>query len=181
MRLSKILFLTNVLHRDYNFLFSDSDILWFRNPFQMLSTDTDYEISYDSYSGNQRDVRNSVNTEFMLVRSNNRTIQMMERQNSTITRPHRHDQDVWNEIKLSENITKLGLSARFLDTKYFSGFCQSGRDLSVACTMHANCCRGLKAKIQDLREALQDWTSFHLAKKMTLRTKDWTSFHLAKK
>ncbi|GLJ10848.1 hypothetical protein SUGI_0136530 [Cryptomeria japonica] len=161
MMRSRILFLTNVLHRGYTFLFSDSDIIWLRNPFQRFLRDTDLEMSCDKFSGNPGDMRNQENTGFMLVRSNNRTIQMMEVwHNSTIMRPHMHDQDVWNAIKLTRNITEIGLRARFLDTKYFSGFCQSSKDLSVVCTMHANCCRGLKAKIHDLRDALEDWTSF---------------------
>ncbi|GLJ10849.1 hypothetical protein SUGI_0136550 [Cryptomeria japonica] len=161
MTRSKILFLTNVLQKGYSFLFSDSDILWFRNPFERFSRDTDFQMSCDRYSGNPLDMRNQENTGFMLVRSNNRTIQMMQVwHNSTLMRPHMHDQDVWNAIKLSRSISKIGLSARFVDTKYFSGFCQCSRDLSVVYTMHANCCRGLKAKIHDLKEAFEDWTSF---------------------
>ncbi|GLJ10846.1 hypothetical protein SUGI_0136480 [Cryptomeria japonica] len=161
MTMSKVLLLTNVLRRGYHFLFSDSDILWFRNPFQMFSTDVDFEMSADIYLGNPYEMRNLINTGFMFVRSNNRTVTMMEIwKNAGKSRPNRNDQDVWYDIKLSENITRLGLRGRILDTKYFSGFCESGRDLSVVCTMHANCCIGLKAKLHDLTEALQDWTSF---------------------
>ncbi|GLJ10665.1 hypothetical protein SUGI_0132660 [Cryptomeria japonica] len=161
MTRSKILLLTNVLRRGYHFLFSDSDILWFRNPFQRFSTDSDFEMSTDRYFGDPEEMRNWENTGFMMFRSNNRTVEMMEMwNNATYTRPSLNDQDVWNDIKLSENITQLGLRVRFLDTQYFSGFCESGTDLGVVCTMHANCCKGSKAKIHDLTEALEDWTSF---------------------
>lgn len=48
----------------------------------------------------------------------------------------------------------------FLDTKYFGGFCERSNELKDAYTMHANCCRGLKAKLSDLRYTLEDWSHY---------------------
>ncbi|XP_059070151.1 uncharacterized protein At4g15970-like [Cryptomeria japonica] len=108
MTMSKVILLTNVLRRGYHFVFSDSDILWFRNPFQRFSTDADFEMPTDKYLGDPHEIRTWVNTGFMFIRSNNRTVEMMEMwNNASESRPYFNDQDVWNDIKLSES-TRVG-------------------------------------------------------------------------
>ncbi|XP_062185025.1 uncharacterized protein At4g15970-like isoform X3 [Phragmites australis] len=107
-------FLRSVLEKGYNFIFSDADIMWFRNPFPHFYPEADFQIACDHYVGNATDLRN----------------------------------------------IDIGLKIKFLSTTYFGGFCEPSRDINKVCTMHANCCIGLRSKIHDLRIMMDDWRSY---------------------
>ncbi|CAH2078931.1 unnamed protein product [Thlaspi arvense] len=137
------------------------DVMWFRDPFPRLSKDVDFQISCDRFNGNDSDIKNEVNTGFIFVQANNRTIGLYDYWYASRFRfPNKNDQEVFNDIKEDWDIAEIGLRMRFLDTKYFGGFCEPSRDLDKACTMHANCCVGLDNKINDLREVLVDWRNY---------------------
>ncbi|XP_071730492.1 uncharacterized protein At4g15970-like [Rutidosis leptorrhynchoides] len=156
----KINFLHTVLDLGYSFVFTDADIMWFRDPFLQLQNDSDIQISCDNFNGNRFDLRNHPNSGFMYVKSNNKTIQFYKFwYESRLTNPG-HDQDVLNKIKFSPFVRDIGLQIRFLDTAYFGGFCQPSQDLNKVCTMHANCCVGLENKVHDLGAMLNDWRKY---------------------
>ncbi|XP_071738611.1 uncharacterized protein At1g28695-like [Rutidosis leptorrhynchoides] len=153
-------FLRDVLRRGYNFVFTDTDVLWLRNPFLSLTQDdtVDFQISVDKFNGNQWSERHLINTGFYMIRSNNKTIALFDkwyekRNNST----GKKEQDVLIELMKKRTFRRLGLRVRFLDTKYFSGFCEDSKDVNVVSTVHANCCRSIKAKVIDLTEVIHDW------------------------
>ncbi|GAA0141785.1 hypothetical protein LIER_02844 [Lithospermum erythrorhizon] len=158
----RIDFLRSILEMGYSFVFTDADIMWFRNPFPHFHIDADFQIACDRFSGTSDDVRlNIPNGGFNFVRSNNRTIEFYKFwYNSRETYPGLHDQDVLNQIKNSPFIRDIGMKMRFLDTSYFGGFCEPSKDLNQVCTMHANCCLGLHSKLHDLTLLLQDWKTF---------------------
>ncbi|GAB2225401.1 hypothetical protein Droror1_Dr00006193 [Drosera rotundifolia] len=157
----RIKFLHNVLRLGYNFVFTDADIMWFRNPFHHFYQDTDFQIACDQFNGNTLDVNNVPNGGFNYVMSNNRTIQFYEFWYHSRKRyPGFHDQDVLNRIKSDPFINKIGLKMRFLDTTFFGGFCEPSKDFNQVCTMHANCCKGLDNKVNDLNLVLQDWRGY---------------------
>ncbi|KAK4768488.1 hypothetical protein SAY87_003629 [Trapa incisa] len=139
----KIQSLGEVLERGYNFLFTDTDIMWLRSPFPHLYPDADLQFSCDNYDFGPADRRNQLNTGFTYVRSSNRTVEFFK---------------FWRVEERVSNIEELQI--RFLDTAYFSGFCQLSRDLSRICTVHANCCAGLDNKIRDLSIVLDDWRKY---------------------
>ncbi|OWM64838.1 uncharacterized protein At1g28695-like [Punica granatum] len=156
-------FLTDVLRRGYDFIFTDTDVMWLRNPFIRLSSDEteDLQISTDSFNGDPRSEENYINTGFYFVRSNNRTISLFEmwysmKDNSTGIK----EQDVLVNLMQSGNFKALGLKVRFLDSLYFSGFCTDSRDFGSVSTVHANCCRSIVAKIFDLTAVLRDWKRY---------------------
>ncbi|PAN40067.2 hypothetical protein PAHAL_7G268000 [Panicum hallii] len=154
-------FLRLVLEKGYNFIFSDADIMWFRNPFPHFYPDVDFQIACDHYVGNATDLRNIANGGFSYVKSNERSIEFYSFWYSSRLRyPGYHDQDVFNAIKHDPYIVGIGLTIKFLSTKYFGGFCEPSRDLNKVCTMHANCCIGLRSKIHDLRIMMEDWKSY---------------------
>ncbi|KAJ9140061.1 hypothetical protein P3X46_030748 [Hevea brasiliensis] len=66
-------------------------------------------------------------------------------------------QDVLDRMMHEGVFRKLELRVRFLDTLYFSGFCQNIRDIRVVSTVHANCCRTISAKIAALTAVIQNW------------------------
>ncbi|KAH9298702.1 hypothetical protein KI387_030384, partial [Taxus chinensis] len=71
----RIDFLRTVLEMGYNFIFTDADIMWFRNPFLHFTADTDFQIACDRFNGNPTDLENTANGGFNYVKSNNRTIE----------------------------------------------------------------------------------------------------------
>ncbi|KAG8078897.1 hypothetical protein GUJ93_ZPchr0007g6353 [Zizania palustris] len=150
-----------VLELGYNFLFTDADIMWFRDPFRHIKLYADMAVSCDRFSGNADDViRNAPNTGFYYVKSTNRTVEMLRYWQASRSRfrPD-HDQGVFNSIK-PELASKLHVKIVFLDTTLFGGFCQYRDDVDRVCTMHANCCVGLENKVHDLRNVVADWKNY---------------------
>ncbi|XP_047342631.1 uncharacterized protein At4g15970-like [Impatiens glandulifera] len=157
----RIEFLRSVLEMGYNFLFTDADILWFRDPFPLFNIDADFQIACDHFLGNSNDLNNRPNGGFKFVRSNNRSIEFYKFwYSSQELYPGYHDQDVLNNIKYDDFVIDLGLNMRFLSTAYFGGLCEPSKDLNQVCTMHANCCFGLDNKLNDLKVMLEDWKHF---------------------
>ncbi|XP_012072412.1 uncharacterized protein At4g15970 isoform X2 [Jatropha curcas] len=157
----RIDFLRSVLELGYNFVFTDADVMWFRDPFPRFYSDADFQIACDHFTGSSVNIENKPNGGFNFVRSNNRSIEFYKFwYSSRETYPGYHDQDVLNFIKFDSFVEDLGLKMRFLDTAYFGGLCEPSKDLSLVCTMHANCCFGLDSKLHDLRVMLQDWMHF---------------------
>ncbi|KMZ59298.1 Nucleotide-diphospho-sugar transferase family protein [Zostera marina] len=158
----KIDFLGIVLQKGYNFIFTDTDILWFRDPLPVFYLDGDFQISCDDYRGNPLDMRrNRPNSGLSYVKSNNRTIEFYKFWYRSRLKFHRkHDQSVFNLIKHDPFIKEIGLQIKFLDTAYFGGLCQISKDFQKVRTMHVNCCIGLKKKVLDLRAMLEDWKRF---------------------
>ncbi|CAA7043764.1 unnamed protein product [Microthlaspi erraticum] len=157
----RIDFLRSVLELGYNFVFTDADVMWFRNPFPRFYRYADFQIACDHYLGRSTDLENRPNGGFSFVRSNNRTILFYKFwYASRIKYPGYHDQDVLNFIKTEPFISHIGLSIRFLNTAYFGGLCEPSKDLNLVRTMHANCCFGMDSKLHDLGIMLQDWRDF---------------------
>ncbi|KAG7979420.1 hypothetical protein I3843_05G130400 [Carya illinoinensis] len=161
MMWKRINFLRSVLEMGYNFVFTDADVMWFRDPFPQFYLDADFQIACDSFLGSADDVHNRPNGGFNYVKSNNRSVEFYKFwYSSHETFPGYHDQDVLNIIKSHPFILDIGLKMKFLDTAYFGGLCEPSKDLNEVCTMHANCCYGLDSKLHDLRIMLQDWKQF---------------------
>ncbi|KAL6533724.1 hypothetical protein OROHE_013557 [Orobanche hederae] len=157
----RIDFLRTVLEMGYNFVFTDADVMWLRDPFERFYPDGDFQIACDHYWSNYTDLNNSPNGGFNYVKSNDRTIRFYkfwyDRREYF---PGKHDQDVLNLIKFDPFIQVIGLKIRFLDTAYFGGFCEPSKDLDLVITMHANCCIGLENKIHDIKMVIDDWKQY---------------------
>ncbi|KAJ8773539.1 hypothetical protein K2173_005785 [Erythroxylum novogranatense] len=157
----RLQFLRSVLEMGYNFLFTDADVMWFRDPFPRFYADADFQIACDHFLGSSVDIDNRPNGGFKYVKSNNRTIEFYKFwYSSQVIYPGHHEQDVLNFIKFDAFLEDIGFRIRFLDTAYFGGLCEPSKDLNLVCTMHANCCYGLDSKLHDLRLMLQDWKIF---------------------
>ncbi|KAK3026271.1 hypothetical protein RJ639_040483 [Escallonia herrerae] len=123
----RIDFLRTVLKLGYNFIFTDADIMWFRDPFPHFLVDADFQIASEFYSGNSSDLNNLPNGGFVYVKSSTQTIEFYKFwYTSRQKHPGLHDQDVLTKIKHDPYITQnIGLHIKFLDTAYFGGFCVS--------------------------------------------------------
>jgi hypothetical protein len=172
----RIDFLRTVLEIGYNFVFTDADIMWFRDPFPHFAQDADFQIACDHFTGSPTDLENRVNGGFNYVKSNNQTIEFYKYwYMSRDLYPGHHDQDVLNIIKYDDAITEMGLKMWFLDTAYFGGLCEPSEDFGKVCTMHANCCYGLSNKLNDVRLMLADWKHFQsmTVKERRVQTLTW--------
>lgn len=158
----RTLFLLDVLKRGYNFIFTDTDIMWLRNPFPRLMTnrtEDDLQISTDVFdSPFSKDL---INTGFYYIRANNKTISLFEtwyamKDNSTGMK----EQDVLVRLRNKGVFGRLRLRVRILDTLYFNGFCSKRKDIQAVTTVHANCCRSISAKVSDLMAILRGWKDF---------------------
>lgn len=171
----RIDFLRVVLEFGYNFIFSDADVVWLRNPFPRLDPDSDFQIACDEYKSDSTDPRNFPNGGFEYVKSNPRTIKFYRFwYRGRLYFPGKHDQDVLDLIKVNPYMSEIGLEIRYLDTAYFGGFCEPSRDLDLVCTMHANCCVGLGKKIHDLRMVIEDWRRYMALPHKSLR-RSWSA------
>ncbi|CAB4301572.1 unnamed protein product [Prunus armeniaca] len=176
----RTLFLKEMLKRGYSFVFTDIDVMWLRNHFPKLiifNESIDLQISTDSFNGDQLSVANPINTGFYMVTSNNRTISLFEKWHAQKNYSTKlKEQDVLNGMMKEGVFRELGLSVRFLDTRYFSGFCEVSRDFKAVTTVHANCCRTIGAKVVDLTAVVHDWKRFKsLSNSNSTSTLKWTN------
>ncbi|KAJ1415439.1 Nucleotide-diphospho-sugar transferase [Sesbania bispinosa] len=170
-------FLLQVLKRGYSFVFTDTDVMWLRNPFTILSKNEteDLQISTDMYLDNPWSEKNLINTGFYLVRSNNKTISLFEEWcGKKDSSSGQKEQDVLQNLIRSGIIGRLGLTIRFLNTLYFSGFCQDSKDFRAVTIVHANCCRSITAKVADLKAVLRDWKQFRRLEANSTMNLQWT-------
>ncbi|XP_010540207.1 PREDICTED: uncharacterized protein At1g28695-like [Tarenaya hassleriana] len=156
----RTLFLLQVLRHRYSFIFTDTDVMWLRNPFSRLNKNesVDLQISRDSPNDH------FINTGFYHIRSNEKTISLFEKwysmkDNSTGMK----EQDVLKSLLDSGFFDTIGLTVNFLETVQFSGFCNDSPDFGAVTTVHANCCRHIPAKIADLTAVLNDWKRYKVA------------------
>nr|CAB3492471.1 unnamed protein product [Digitaria exilis] len=171
---SKLKLQRRVLQLGYNFLFTDVDILWFRNPFKHVTAYADMSISSDVFFGDPDRLDNFPNTGFFHVRPNNRTIAMTKLWHEARERyPGMNEQPVFNAIKKGL-VADLGLRVQYMDPAFVAGFCSYGKDLRKICTMHANCCVGLANKLRDLRSVLADWNNFTAMPHWAKHNARWT-------
>lgn len=174
MMWERLAFLQTILSLGFNFVFTDADVMWFRDPFPHFTPNSDFQTSCDRFNGMEFDIRNAPNNGFLFVRSNIRTIKFYKFWvSSRHTYPNLHEQDVFNRIKNSTYVRKLGVKLRFLDTNYFGGFCQRSKDFNKVCTMHANCCTGLDRKVADLNTTLEVWKTYLSSNHTSSQPPDW--------
>ncbi|CAN6461178.1 unnamed protein product [Victoria cruziana] len=176
----RLLFVADVVGRGYDILFTDSDVLWLRNPFPRLSFDDDMQVSCDRYRGEPYlGSLSDINAGFYFVRSNSKTIKLYklwyESRDIGI-----HEQDVLQKLQKKRAFQELGLRFRLMETRHFSGFCQKSTDLSVVNTMHANCCKSMKAKLADLRSAFKAWKEYMASEYRTGSKGTWPNFTICR-
>uniref|UniRef100_A0A1J3JUF8 Nucleotide-diphospho-sugar transferase domain-containing protein n=3 Tax=Noccaea caerulescens TaxID=107243 RepID=A0A1J3JUF8_NOCCA len=157
----RIELLIRVLEMGFNFIFTDADVMWLRDPFPRLYPDGDFQMACDKFFGNPLSLDNFPNGGFVYVKSNNRSIEFYKFwYKSRLKWPWLHDQDVFIQIKHDPVISEIGVQIRFFDTVYVCGFCQPSTDINLICTMHGNCCLGTEKKLHDLNLVLDDWRKY---------------------
>ncbi|KAJ4785815.1 Nucleotide-diphospho-sugar transferase family protein [Rhynchospora pubera] len=154
-------FQRRILKLGYNFLYTDMDILWLRNPLRHIAITSDLAFASDFFYGDEDSIETSTpNGGFMYVKSSNKTVQFFKSwYEQRVNYPDQHDQYVLNQIKV-EFTKRFQVRMQFVNSLYTAGFCEMSKDISKVCTVHANCCVTIGAKLQDLRSILEDWKTY---------------------
>eukprot|EP00270_Netrium_digitus_P014890 TRINITY_DN5144_c0_g1_i1.p1 TRINITY_DN5144_c0_g1~~TRINITY_DN5144_c0_g1_i1.p1 ORF type:complete len:400 (-),score=86.39 TRINITY_DN5144_c0_g1_i1:192-1214(-) len=146
-----------ILELGFDIIFTDNDILWFRNPLPFFGGDFDMYIACDRY----KEEESLANGGFYFVRSNERTLKFFRYWISSHQRfPGFHDQGVLNEIlPLYDAHSKMdiGLRLKLLPPAHFGGLCEQPDVYAEMVTMHTNCCAYYEAKLATLNKVASEW------------------------
>lgn len=160
-------FQTRVLELGYGFVFTDVDIVWFRNALLHIPLGADIAISSDKYFGKDPyDLQKQANGGFVYARSNARTISFFKGWYEART-GRLNEQDVFDRVKRELSL-RLDVTVHFIDTAYCGGFCQPKMDFRRLSTFHGNCLKGLRVKLKRLRGVLGEWKKFKTARQRAL-------------
>nr|XP_051220188.1 uncharacterized protein At4g15970-like [Lolium perenne] len=166
-------FQTRVLELGYAFLFTDMDILWFRNALLHVPVGADITISSDKYLGDDPyDLEKQANGGFVYARPNPRTIGFFKGWYQARS-GRMNEQAVFDKMKRELSL-QHGVEVHFIDTAYCGGFCQPKKDFRRLCTFHGNCLRGLSLKLERLRGVMDEWKQFKIARQEELANKNNT-------
>ncbi|CAN6167558.1 unnamed protein product [Urochloa humidicola] len=156
-------FQARVLALGYSFVFTDVDIVWFRNPLLRIPVAVDLAMSCDMYYGdNPYDLNKRANGGFVYARASARTVAFYDSwYEARKGNPGKNEQDLFDKLK-RELAARHGVAAQFVDTEYIGGFCErkKRRDYNKLCTYHGNCLVGLRTKLERLRGVLDEWKAF---------------------
>ncbi|KAJ1290303.1 hypothetical protein BS78_02G233100 [Paspalum vaginatum] len=156
-------FQARVLALGYSFVFTDVDMVWFRNPLLRIPVGVDFAMSCDMFYGdNPYDLDKRANGGFVYAKASARTRAFYDDWYAARTaHPGKNEQDLFDLLK-SEMAARHGVAAQFVDTDYLGGFCERGkrRDFNKLCTYHGNCLVGLKSKLERLRGVFDEWKEF---------------------
>uniref|UniRef100_A0A0D9V9M1 Nucleotide-diphospho-sugar transferase domain-containing protein n=1 Tax=Leersia perrieri TaxID=77586 RepID=A0A0D9V9M1_9ORYZ len=157
---TKLFLQQRVLELGYNFLFTDCDMVLFRDPFRHINLYADMATSCNVYYNVGPPLASPLNTGFYYIKATNRSISMLRYwQEARLRFPKDHDQTVFDNIK-DELVAKIHARIEPLNTVYFAGFCEYYDDFDKVVTMHATCCIGLDNKLHDLRHMAADWGNY---------------------
>ncbi|KAL6845922.1 hypothetical protein ACP4OV_023370 [Aristida adscensionis] len=165
-------FQARVLALGYSFVFTDVDIVWFRNPLLRIPVGADLAMACDAFYGdNPYDLDKRANGGFLYARASARTAAFYDAWYAArAAHPGKNEQDLFDLLK-RDLAARHGVAAQFLDTAYMGGFCERGknvRDFNKLCTFHGNCLVGITRKLNRLRAVLDDWKRFKARNGTTL-------------
>ncbi|XP_078175474.1 uncharacterized protein At4g15970-like isoform X2 [Carex rostrata] len=157
---TKIKLMQRMVEFGYNVIFTDLDVLWFRNILKLITVHYDITLSCDIYFGSPEYIGNFPNTGLFYVKSTMKNAEVLNYWYEARKRfPDKNEQSVFNDIK-KELVDQFRIKMRFVETDYLSGFCNHGKDLNKVYTMQSNCCVGLQNKLNDLSSILDDWKKY---------------------
>ncbi|CAN6282960.1 unnamed protein product [Urochloa humidicola] len=161
-------FQARILALGYNFVFTDVDIIWLRNPLLRIPVGADIAMSSDRFPGdNPYDLDKAANGGFVYVKAVPRTEAFYgDWYKAREAYPGNHEQFVFDQVK-RELSARHGVRVQFVDTAYLSGFCELSKDFRKVCTVHANCLIGLKDKLAKLAGVLDEWKQFRATNVLT--------------
>ena len=153
----------SILNQGYNVLYSDTDLVWLKNPFEKVPDDVDYvgmtDVDNEDPAIDQRDVCSA----FLYFRPNYNTTQLLShwtRQMMFDSNARGHDQDHWrNTLQHLKGKYSMHLLPKQLFPPgflYFNVVTQQERITKLVpkdlYTVHANWMAGYSTKVNHLKE-----------------------------
>ncbi|KAJ3685413.1 hypothetical protein LUZ61_014577 [Rhynchospora tenuis] len=157
---SKVRLWQFTLEQGYSFLFTDVDVMWFRDPFRHISYYADMTIAADVFYGNSEDHNNNPNTGLVFAKPTRKNIEVMKYWREARERfPPMHEQLVYDNIKY-ELVSKFDLKVQYVSTEYWGNFCQPQKNFTKLSTFHACCLVGLETKFANLKGVTEEWKTY---------------------
>ncbi|KAJ4773177.1 nucleotide-diphospho-sugar transferase family protein [Rhynchospora pubera] len=149
-----------ILEQGYSFLFTDIDVMWFRDPFRHISLYADLTIATDRFFGNPEDHGNNPNTGMVYATPTRKNIEVIKYWIEARQRfPTTNEQTVYDNIKY-ELASKFNLKIQYVSTEYWGNFCQLHKDFTKLSTFHPCCVIGLKMKIAQIKNMTEEWKMY---------------------
>uniref|UniRef100_A0ACD5YEJ0 Uncharacterized protein n=1 Tax=Avena sativa TaxID=4498 RepID=A0ACD5YEJ0_AVESA len=161
-------FQARVLALGHGFVFTDVDIVWFRNPLLRIPVAADIAVSCDAFYGESPyDLNKSTNGGFLYAKPSDRTLAFFRDWYEAGKRfPWHHDQTVFDQVK-HDLAARHSVMVQYVDTIYLGSQCQPRwMDYRNLCTFHANCLIGLHNKTERLVGVLDEWKRFKAEKEL---------------
>ncbi|CAM0913944.1 unnamed protein product [Alopecurus aequalis] len=156
-------FQSRVLALGYGFLFTDLDIVWFRNPLLRIPVAADIALGCDNFFGdNPYDLDKNANGGFVYARPTPASVAFFRDWYEARTLyPGSNEQVVFGKVK-HELAAKHGATVQLVDTTYLSSECEAWKKFNFheVCTFHADCLIGLQKKIDRINAVLHEWKHF---------------------
>ncbi|KAJ7974791.1 Glycosyltransferase [Quillaja saponaria] len=155
--------LLEVLDLGYNIIFTDADVMWFRNPLSHFIPEHELTISCSFPPSDEQNRGQIPDGGVFFLKANEISSEIfLYWKLLRVLYPDYHiDEPLCDFIMQNPDLTKtFGMRIAYVSPMYFDGFCQVNKDMSEVYTMHANCCDDLDSKVQDLRLVLDDWINF---------------------
>ncbi|KAJ3689055.1 hypothetical protein LUZ61_018219 [Rhynchospora tenuis] len=149
-----------ILEQGYSFLFTDVDVMWFRDPFRHISVYPDLTIGTDRFFGNPEDHNNDPNTGIVFAKPTRKNIEVLKYWREARQRfPTEHEQTVYYQIKY-ELSSKFDLKVQYVSTEYWGNFCQLQKNFTKLSSFHPCCLIGLEKKIAQIKIITDEWKMY---------------------
>ncbi|KAG6515599.1 uncharacterized protein At4g15970-like [Zingiber officinale] len=156
----QIEFSKEVLQLGYNFIYTDLDVVWFRNPLRHFNVLSQLILATEFYRG-EESLENSPNGAFMYVLSTTQSIEFFRSWQFTAMRYVGGDRRTILTRAVREGAGPFRLNLQFLDTDYFGDFCRRGVDLSKVVAVRAGwCCDGRAGDLGAARALAREWKNY---------------------
>ena len=139
--------------------------MWLKNPFQHVDPLLELTIACEVYTGDPRSESNKADGSFFFAKSDDIAVELFRYwELAMVLYPNNDAKSVLEMMIKEDEVVQFTLQPRikYLDTAYFSGFCQPNINMREAYTMHANCCEDLESKVHDLRLVLDEWRNYFM-------------------
>ncbi|XP_074572457.1 uncharacterized protein At4g15970-like [Curcuma longa] len=155
MMARQIEFSSQVLELAYNFIYTDLDVMWFRNPVRQFNDLSLLILATDRYR-----FGSTANGAFMYVLSADQTIEFFRTWRFTMRRYAGGDRAAILTRAVGEGTYEFGPKVQFLDTDRFGDVCRRDVDLREVYTARAGCCRERGEKLSAMRALAQAWKNY---------------------
>ncbi|GAV64282.1 Nucleotid_trans domain-containing protein [Cephalotus follicularis] len=147
-----------VLQLGYDFIFTNADVMWLRNPVSEIDPVKDMTIACNFTSGDSQSTDSKADGEFFYLKSDTPTIEYLKYLKMVeVLYPRIKNQSLCEVVK---SIDIYDLRIKVLGKPHFGEFCESSWDMSKIYTIYANCCDNIDSQVHDLKLLLDNWRNF---------------------